>query len=143
MIRYPITLIFILCIPAVMEAPGVTVARPEPVLRWQAMGLPEPALMARLIIAESNGNPQAVSSRGAIGLCQIMPALARGLGADPGRLMDAEYNLTIGARWLGILIARYGVDGALRAYTCGETARHLWYTPAVDAYVQKILKEEF
>lgn len=108
-------------------------------VRVEYMGLADPALLARLIIVESNANPQAISNNGAIGMCQIMPSLARRLGYDPGRLMDADYNIMIGSRWLQSLINKYGVDGALRAYLCGETNRSAWGSAEADAYVRRIL----
>src|SRR5690349_8380817 len=40
----------------------------------------EPALVAAVIVAESGGDPQAVSRRGARGLMQLMPETARRYG---------------------------------------------------------------
>jgi soluble lytic murein transglycosylase-like protein len=51
----------------------------------------DPALFNRLIMAESGGRSDAVSSAGAIGPAQLMPATAKELGVDPN---DVEQNLT-------------------------------------------------
>ena len=134
-----LALLLLICIPASLMAPTASAERPEPVLCWQAMGLPEPALMARLILAESGGDPMAVSNRGAVGVCQIMPALARSLGHDPARLHEPDYNLVVGGRWLQRLIDKYGsVDAALRAWNAGETRRYLWHSESVNNFVRKV-----
>jgi soluble lytic murein transglycosylase-like protein len=54
---------------------------------------------------------------GAIGLAQLMPGTARGLGVDP---YDAWQNLVGGATYLRIQLDRFGqVDLALAAYNAG------------------------
>lgn len=85
------------------------------------VGLPEPLIRA-VLRAESNGDPWAVSSAGAMGLMQLMPAtwaeLRRelGLGADPFQPAD---NLLAGATYLRRLYDRYGLPGAFAAYNAG------------------------
>jgi soluble lytic murein transglycosylase-like protein len=72
--------------------------------------------------AESAGDGQAISSAGAMGLMQIMPATwsylrpRYGLGADP---FDARDNIMAGAAWLRELHDRYGSPGFLAAYNVG------------------------
>ena len=71
---------------------------------------------------ESAGEPHAVSSAGAIGLMQIMPAtwsalrLQYGPGADP---FDPRDNILAGAAYLRDLHDRYGEPGFLAAYNAG------------------------
>jgi hypothetical protein len=80
--------------------------------------------------AESLGDAQALSPKGAIGLMQIMPATyaelrARyGLGADPFAPHD---NILAGAAFVRELHDRYGVPGFLAAYSAGPSryADHL------------------
>ena len=73
-----------------------------------------------LIRHESGGSPTAVSPKGAIGLAQLMPATARGLGVDP---MDPAQNLEGGARYLAQQFKKYGRwDLALAAYNAGPGA---------------------
>ncbi len=69
----------------------------------------------------------------------MMPATARALGLNPSRLMEFDYVVLHGGRYLQRLIERYGVDGALRAYNAGETRKHLWHSPAVNAYVRRVM----
>ena len=59
-------------------------------------GVPED-LFLRLVQQESNWNPNARSHAGAIGLAQLMPQTARGLGVNP---KDPAQNLEGGARYL-------------------------------------------
>jgi len=64
-----------------------------------------------------------VSSRGAVGLTQILPATARAMGAE-GDLMDPEANLDAGGRYLSVLLADFDGDVslALAAYNAGPAA---------------------
>ena len=79
-------------------------------------------IVMRVMMAESGGNPRIVSSKGAMGCMQIMPATwgdlsARyNLGADP---FDARRNMIGGAMYLAELTARYGMAGAIAAYNAG------------------------
>ena len=82
-----------------------------------------PVKLARALIqVESNYQPDAVSPKGAMGLMQLMPALAKHYAVeDP---FDPEQNLTAGLQHLKTLLDRFGDDTAtaLAAYNAGETA---------------------
>ncbi|TAK17554.1 MAG: lytic transglycosylase domain-containing protein, partial [Acidobacteria bacterium] len=70
----------------------------------------------------SNYQPNAVSPKGAMGLMQLMPALAKYYAVeDP---FDPEQNLTAGLQHLKTLLDRFGKDTAtaLAAYNAGEPA---------------------
>src|SRR5215469_529930 len=79
-------------------------------------GLP-PALFNALIHAESNFSPGARSNAGAIGLGQLEPDTARGLGVNP---YDPEQNLQGAARYLRQMYDRFGSwSKAVSAYNRG------------------------
>ena len=113
-------------IPALLK---LAVARSEAVDQWSSL-LTEAALrtglpvvwLHDLMLAESNGNAHAVSSKGAIGLMQLMPAtyamlrMPLDLGADPFAPHD---NIVAGAMYLRLLVDRYGWPSALAAYNAG------------------------
>jgi hypothetical protein len=81
----------------------------------------DPMLLASLVKAESGFRATAVSSAGAQGLCQLMPATARSLGVkDP---FDPVQNLRAGARYFSNNLRIYGrTDLALAAYHDGKGA---------------------
>lgn len=78
----------------------------------------DPALIEAVMNVESGGNIGAPSSKGAIGLMQLMPDTAQELGVDPAR---PEENVLGGAKYLGQLLKKYGgdEDKALAAYNAG------------------------
>ncbi len=74
----------------------------------------EPAMVYAIARQESAFNPRAVSSAGARGLMQLMPATAKmtaqrfGLGFDLNRLVeDPSYNAKLGAAHLGELLENW------------------------------------
>ncbi len=82
-------------------------------------GVPED-LFLRLVHQESGWNTAAVSSKGALGLAQLMPGTAQLLGVDP---MDPEQNLEGGARYLRMQFNTFGTwPLALAAYNAGPGA---------------------
>ena len=75
-------------------------------------------LVAALVWTESSFSQAAISPAGAIGLTQLMPGTATGLGVDP---YDPIQNLQGGARYLRIQLERFGrIDLALAAYNAGS-----------------------
>ena len=79
----------------------------------------DPALVRAVIDTESGGDHRAVSTRGARGLMQLMPATARMLGVNPHDPLD---NLRGGVEYLAGLLRQFGdVPSALIAYNAGPT----------------------
>jgi hypothetical protein len=87
----------------------------------QRFGVPEHWIRAVMRV-ESAGDMRAISSAGAMGLMQIMPATwadlraRHGLGDDPYNPRD---NIIAGAAYLREMHGRYGSPGFLAAYNAG------------------------
>jgi soluble lytic murein transglycosylase-like protein len=79
-------------------------------------------LLHAIVRTESNYDASAVSSKGAIGLMQVMPETGRRFGFED--LRDPRMNLSAGAAYLKWLLDRFGDDLelALAAYNAGEGA---------------------
>jgi len=86
----------------------------------------DPELAFRLVKLESDFNPRATSSVGAIGLTQVMPATARYYvkGITRDGLYDPTTNLRVGFRYLRGLVREYhgDVNLALLVYNRGPVA---------------------
>jgi soluble lytic murein transglycosylase-like protein len=81
-----------------------------------------PALIHSIVAAESAYRPDAVSSKGAVGLMQLMPETARELQVEDRR--DPAQNLRGGTSYLKQLLERYAgkkdqLARALAAYNAG------------------------
>jgi soluble lytic murein transglycosylase-like protein len=98
-------------------------------------------LAQAVVRVESNYEPLAVSSRGAMGLMQIMPVIAQEFDVqDP---FNPTENLEAGLRHLRDLLSRYDLTRALAAYNAGEGAvtRYGGIPPYRETrdYVQRVL----
>jgi soluble lytic murein transglycosylase len=85
-----------------------------------------PTVIKSIIAVESGYDPQARSSKGAMGLMQLMPETAQDLGvADP---WDPMENITAGTKFFSYLLRKYNGNlvKALAAYNAGPAV--------VDAY---------
>ncbi len=106
-----------------------------------AVGL-DPRLLASLVWAESEFNPNALSRSGAIGLAQLMPKTAEGLGVDPYNPLE---NLNGGARYLQWTIEEFGsYELGLAAYNAGpgrvrEAGLNIPNIAETQAYVPKVM----
>jgi len=99
-------------------------------------------LVDALIDVESRWNPRAVSSSGAMGLMQLMPATARRFGAS--QPFDPEQNIAAGTRYVTTLMWEF--HGDLRLVAAAYYAGDLWVgkrqldynNPDVIAYVESV-----
>jgi hypothetical protein len=100
----------------------------------------DPKLIHSIIKHESSGRPDAVSSAGAIGMMQLMPSTAEGLGVKAEDLTDPKTNIDTGTKYFAQLVKNNGgdVDKALRAYNSGHPNSK---DPDVMAYSEKIRKD--
>jgi len=80
----------------------------------------------QIMLAESGGNPNAVSPKGAFGLMQLMPETARdpGFGVTPMQNMSPQENMRVGRDYFDAMSQKYGGDTAkaLAAYNYGPAA---------------------
>jgi soluble lytic murein transglycosylase-like protein len=102
----------------------------------------DPELIRAVMRAESAFNPMVVSSAGAQGLMQLMPALAEEMGVtDP---FDPRQNIMAGSRYLRWLLDRHrgNIPLSLASYNAGPTvvARYKAIPPFRETrqYVKKI-----
>jgi soluble lytic murein transglycosylase-like protein len=135
--------ILALAIPATAETRGGE----NPELRYYAdayadhYGVPR-ALVHAIIAQESNWNPRALSTKGAAGLMQLMPATA-GAYLVRDRFSITE-NLSAGLQYLADLMTEFGGEMrlAVAAYYCGSrriARQGLHYrTPDVVSYVEAV-----
>lgn len=102
-----------------------------------------PELLSAVANQESGGNPEAQSSKGALGVMQLMPATAKELGVeDP---LDPEQNIRGGAKYLRQLLDRYNGNEklALAAYNAGPgrvdaAGGHVPNIPETQNYVTSV-----
>lgn len=113
------------------------------------------ALLAAVIYRESDFDPDAVSSSGAVGLMQLLPATADGIATFTGGLAferddlyDPELNVRYGSFYLKRLLDRYGeLELALAAYNAGQATVDDWLAsssgiayPETREYVADIVR---
>ena len=104
----------------------------------------DPSLVHAIVKVESDFNPYALSSKGAMGLMQLMPQTA--VEMKVGNSFNPHDNIDGGVKYLRYLIDRYegNLSLALAAYNSGETAVKKWGTippyPETQNYVQRIMR---
>ncbi len=100
----------------------------------------DPDLVRSVIRHESNGDPEAVSHKGAMGLMQLMPATAAELGVVCP--FDPRENVLGGSRYLRQMYDRMGSWArALAAYNAGPHRIESGHLPReTRIYVDRILR---
>jgi soluble lytic murein transglycosylase-like protein len=88
-----------------------------------------PEILTALIVVESSAVYDAVSSKGALGLTQVMPNI---WNVDHETLTDPYQNIEIGSSILKYYIGRHGLEGGLSAYNSGKKY-------AAPKYAHKVL----
>ncbi len=144
--------------PSVYSSEGVRSLVPQPSIAAPARAAPEDIaraiqdassrysvstpLVEAVAWQESRFRQNAVSTKGALGVMQLMPETARRLGVDAS---DLKGNIDGGVTYLGQMLNRFGGDlpRALAAYNAGPGAvqRYGGVPPYAEtqAYVRSIL----
>ena len=109
----------------------------EAILQYSAEYNLDPLLVCALIYTESSFRAEVTSSKGAVGLMQIMPdtgvwiAEMNGLSLDPALLTVPEINIRIGCAYLRYLFNRFEVqDLVVASYNAGPTRVAGWLKDA-------------
>lgn len=93
-------------------------------------------LIDAVIQTESNGNPNAVSPKGAKGLMQVMPGTntSPGFGVAPARDGSEAERTRVGQEYLGKMKERYGGNDTLAAiaYNWGPGNTDMWIKSGGD-----------
>ncbi|UCQ36385.1 lytic transglycosylase domain-containing protein [Edwardsiella piscicida] len=86
------------------------------------------AVIASIAMAESGGNPNAISKAGAAGLMQLMPGTAADYGLSPSERFDPQKSMMVGTMHFNRLLRKYkgNYQDALRAYNWGEGNMDKW-----------------
>lgn len=101
-----------------------------------------PGLVRAVLMAESGGDPTAVSVAGAEGLMQLMPGTSAACGIDP---FEPDSNVDCGSAYLRSLLTRYHGDVrlAVAAYNAGPGAVDSYHGvppyAETQAYVARVL----
>ncbi len=112
---------------------GMRVAFPRPYVGTVAQCGVEQSLVYAVIRTESGYREDVVSSAGAVGLMQIKPSTAEFICErekivfETERLLEGEYNIVLGTRYLLYLREKFERDDTvLAAYNAGEGTVRQW-----------------
>ena len=131
--------------PSTFAIPGHIPANIDQLVEQTAIRFQvDPELIRAIIRVESGYDPQAVSSKGAMGLMQLIPATALRFGVvNP---FDPKQNLEGGVNYLKYLLGLFGGDLSLSlaAYNAGEHSVQrsggIPAFPETQNYVRKVTR---
>lgn len=129
--------------PRLQSLQDIARARGIPILKSTIGTEVSPALVLAVIAVESAGRADAVSSAGAQGLMQLMPATASRFGVSDS--LAPEENIAGGVQYLNWLMEEFGNDPilVLAGYNAGEgnVRKHQGVPPFAETrdYVPKVL----
>ncbi|VAX18812.1 hypothetical protein MNBD_NITROSPINAE03-1628 [hydrothermal vent metagenome] len=124
------------------------------IIRYSKENDHDPFLLMAVIDIESNFRRAVVSDKGAVGLMQIRPFVARGLAQElnihpdiaANGLRDMETNLRIGSYYLAKMKKRFGnLTLALEAYNLGPTRLNMFIRDGVKLkknYAKRVLRSK-
>ncbi len=142
------TLMFIFAGVAIFFAVRYPMNYSEYIIKYSNLYNLNPTLVASLINEESSFNKNATSSRGALGLMQIMPQTAKYVcnlmnkNYENANLFDPEINIEIGCFYLNYLSNKFDNDtSVLCAYNAGEHTVKLWLSKKENSYDGKTLQK--
>lgn len=92
----------------------------------------DPQLVTAIILVESGARPWALSSKGAVGLMQVMPHMTEP-HVVAGNLTTIESNVAVGCSILADNIRRLGENDGISAYFWGSDIRGAAYLDRVRA----------
>lgn len=121
------------------ESAETYLSRAQPILDEMAAILDAegvPRYFVFLALAESGGDPQNVSPRGAAGLWQLMPHTARAYGITEADRLDVEKSTRAAAKYIRHLLTMFDNDylWAVAAYNAGghNLKAATGYKPGMD-----------
>lgn len=129
--------------PRLQQLQNIARANGVDILRTTVGTRVSPALVLAVISVESSGRPDAVSSAGAEGLMQLMPATADRFGVEEP--LNPTQNIKGGVRYLDWLMEEFNSDPiiVLAAYNSGEGSLRKYDGvppfPETRDYVPKVL----
>ncbi len=137
--------------------PQTTDRHDDLILKYAGRYQLDPRLIKAIIAAESEFKHAARSPAGAVGLMQLMPRTAEGMGVPRSKLTDPESNIRAGAKFLAWLFRqawkKFKLDGirykdaplwvvqrVIASYNAGPRfLTRTWYYRETRNYVRKVL----
>ena len=110
------------------------------VIRYSGKYGLDPELVTAVLLVESSARPWARRPKGALGLMQVMPNMARPMGIA-GNLSTIETNIEAGCLILAGNIRRLGEEDGISAYFWGSEIRGVSYLTRVQAARAKVHQE--